>query len=97
MYKLLINMPYIDVKQTIWRRYYIPEEIDNQSDIIKLIDSLEYQDLDSELMFDTEEEMTPIDNDNQSTIEVYDYNGSMIWSNEPVEVKRENSINKIIE
>jgi len=90
-------MPYIDVKQTIWRRYYIPEEIDNQSDIIKLIDSLEYQDLDSELMFDTEEEMTPIDNDNQSTIEVYDYNGSMIWSNEPVEVKRENSINKIIE
>lgn len=86
-------MPYIDVKSTIWRRYLVPDDLDP----IKSAKNFEYTDFDSELLFDTEEEMCTGENDNQPTLEVYsDKDSVLLWSNEPLDIKRENSINSII-
>lgn len=71
---------YVDYKYTSWGRMYFKED----ADISKIIDKLEQGYLPTELcdepelgfdefeqIGDTEEYITPQENDNQSTIEVY--------------------------
>lgn len=79
---------YIDVKVTVWNRLHFSEESNMQGivDLIKedgldevIDDKLGF--IESETLFDTEERITPADNGNQSTIEVY-ADGTEIWTNE---------------
>ena len=80
---------YIDEKVTIWRRTWYSSELENGEE--KLIKTLEEGDEipdeiemeESEVLYETEELMTPQDNDNQSTIEVYSEDGKILWTNEP--------------
>ena len=79
---------YIDVKVTVWNRLHFADEA-NMKGIAELIkeDGLE-QVIDeklgfveSESLYDTEEKLTPSDNGNEATIEVYE-NGKEVWNNE---------------
>ena len=92
---------YIDFKQKIWARMYFSDD----TDINKIIEKLEAGYLPAELadeelgftefesMLDTEEFITPIENDGQSTIEVYEGQNvqECIWDNSfESEIKRKN-------
>ena len=84
-------MNYVDYKATIWGRLYFEEDTDMQ----KIIKKLEEGFLPSELcddeslkfshfeyLFDTEEYITPKENNNEPTIEVYENsNNECIWNN----------------
>jgi hypothetical protein len=69
---------YIDVKVTVWNRFYFNE----QTDMKKIADLVQENGMDevindelgfnsSEILFDTMEDMTPEENDGNSTIEIY--------------------------
>lgn len=90
--KLKIVSKYIDIKVTIWQRLHFGDEVNMQEVIKKLeqgylpaelcdIPELEFQEC--ETLFDTEEFITPIENDGQSTIEVYEGENvqECIWNN----------------
>lgn len=79
---------YIDVKMTVWQRFHFAEEayMKGIADIIKedgldeVIDEkigFQY----SETLFDTEERMEPLDNDNSATVKVFE-DGKEVWNNE---------------
>lgn len=79
---------YIDVKVTVWNRLHFSEQSNMQgiADLIKedgleevIDDNLGF--IESETLYDTEEKLTPADNDNQATIEVY-ADDTEIWTNE---------------
>ena len=79
---------FIDVKVTVWNRLHFAEEANMQgiADLVKEIglddvidDKLGF--LESETLFDTEERISPSDNYNQATIEIYE-DGKEIWTNE---------------
>lgn len=84
-------MNYVDYKATIWGRLYFEEDTDMQ----KIIKKLEEGFLPSELcddeslkfshfehLFDTEEYITPKENNDEPTIEVYENsNNERIWNN----------------
>ena len=92
---------YLDYKYTTWGRIYFKEN----SDIKKVIEKLEQGYLPSEIcdeqefdefvkIDDVEEFITPIENDGQSTIEVY-VNDNIIWDNSfESEIKRKNESNR---
>ena len=70
---------YVDVKVTVWNRLHFAEEA-NMPGLVDLInekgldevidDKLGF--LESETLFDTEEKISPTENDNQATIEVFE-------------------------
>lgn len=71
---------YVDRKSTIWRRSWyeieansIKEALDKCKD-----DYFDENSLDSELIYDTEEEMLPSDNNGYSTVEIYDTNSKKL-------------------
>lgn len=78
---------YIDVKETIWRRYHFSDEAnmqgllqelkDNPFDVVD-IDSAGFQE--AEVLYDTAENLNPEENCGEPTIEVYDKE-VMIWDN----------------
>lgn len=84
-------MNYVDYKATIWGRLHFEKDADMQ----KIIKKLEEGFLPSELcddeslkfsyfehLFDTEEYITPKENNNEPTIEVYENsNNECIWNN----------------
>ena len=84
-----LKMPnnYIDIKETIWRRYHFSDEA-NMEEIIKElekgsfdifdIDSAKFQE--SEVLYDTGQSITPEENGGEPTIEVYNKE-VMIWDN----------------
>jgi hypothetical protein len=82
---------YIDYKKTVWERIHIMDEILNENEMIKAIsdnqqtNSWLWDDCDSEPdredLLETEEIMTPKDNGGCNTIEVFDDDGNLIWSN----------------
>lgn len=99
----VVNMPYIDVKYTIWQRAYISED----ADINKLIEEIkngdlssiyapEYGFLSNEILIDTDELMGTGDNDGFSTVEIYNDNHEMIFENGQLPYKdlSKNEINK---
>ena len=84
---------YIDEKITIWRRTYYSiggTEEETKRVLLEgvegLNDILDTNMGDSEILYETEELMTPEDNDGQSTMEVFNHRGETIWSN----VKKDN-------
>ncbi|MEI9808321.1 MAG: hypothetical protein WDO16_10890 [Bacteroidota bacterium] len=76
---------YIDVKVTVWNRLHFADEsnmagiidIINENGLTEAIDN-KLGFLETETIYDTEEQLTPEDNGNASTIEVY-ANREMIW------------------
>lgn len=96
-------MPYVDVKVTVWERFYyqkgsdVNKIVEVAKDDVSLLSEDDIGFSETEFMLDTVEFMLPVENMNQSTIEVYDDNGDLFWDNEPIETKRENNIDKIIE
>jgi len=94
-------MPYVDVKVTVWERYFYSDECDIKTlipgeDMYPCMDD-HTQFTHSETLYDTVEQLSYEDNGNQSTIEIYDDNGTQLWTNEPIEIKRDNKIDTIIE
>lgn len=77
-------MMYVDIKQTMWRRFYIDEEapiiedINNEDEVMRYIEDYCY---DSETLYETIEDLQIKENNGEATIEVYDDNGDIIWDN----------------
>lgn len=78
---------YIDVKVTVWNRLHFTDEsnMTGLADIIMengldevIDDKLGF--LESETLYDTEEKLSPEQNDQQPTIEVY-ANKEIVWDN----------------
>lgn len=81
------------MKITIWERYYINDEDlvkfnKNPNDIDILMDRSHSQ----EMIYESWEHMSPQENGNQSTTEIYDKDGNMIWSNKPIQEIRDEKI-----
>lgn len=79
---------YIDEKVTIWRRTYYSIDGTEEETKSMLIESVEGRGhlldtnmVDSEVLYETEEGMTPEENDGQPTMEVFNSERKMIWSN----------------
>lgn len=80
---------YVDFKITTWERIIIPSEAENE--VQKLIktgmittgsDLADYLNgCDTIILTESEEYMTPVDNDNCSTIELYDEEGVLLYDN----------------
>jgi hypothetical protein len=90
-------MAYIDIKHTMWRRYYFDEKLLKNGIDRNLIDELVVHNSEVEDLLETYEEMTTEENDNQPTQELFNNKGELIWSNYPIEFIRQEKINKIIE
>lgn len=81
-------MNYIDYKITIWKRLHFSDDtnMNNIVDILEETNNLDNvidDDLgfkESEILYDTEQEMIVEDNDNNTTVEVYS-NHNLIWDN----------------
>lgn len=71
---------YIDEKVTTWRRtWYTVTEDEN---IVSVVESESLPDIDhSEIIYETEEAMTPEQNSGFSTVEVFSEEGVLLWSN----------------
>jgi hypothetical protein len=85
-------MAYVDFKITIWERVFIDDEsvdeiakkikdgtINSSDDLINEFESITF---DSDVMYETAEQITLEENDNQSTIELYNSEGETICTNE---------------
>lgn len=79
---------YVDVKITVWQRHHFTDETDMQ----QIIEMIKVKGLDeviddaagfteSEILFETQSDMTPEENERQSTIEVY-RDETPLWNNE---------------
>ena len=78
---------YIDYKVTLWRRIYLKDEADMTQIIGHLAKSgnLPFHDKGfdyDEILYETEEDLSPIDNNFESTIEII-VDGQIIWTNDP--------------
>jgi hypothetical protein len=80
---------YIDEKVTIWRRTYYSIDGTEEETKSTLIESVEGRSggellngfVDSEILYETEELITPEENGGQPTMEVFNSKGETIWSN----------------
>ncbi len=91
----------IDQKETIWRQNTCIIEASSEEEAIVIMKSKAF-DLDydmglhdSTLILETVDDMTYEENGNQPTREIY-YNGKCIEDNTPINVRREEKINIII-
>lgn len=86
-------MAYVDFKVTIWERVHfddnrldeVKEKIENGSVACSTDMFTEFEDrvaYDSELLNETAEQLSPKENDNQSTIELFNSNCDIICTNE---------------
>lgn len=85
---------YVDYKCTIWRRIHLPDGADTLKYFKKKFKGIAaaYEDLhatEDEFLYDTEEEVDLIDNDNQPTVELFDNYGDAIWDNTQGETKQQ--------
>lgn len=71
----------VDNKMEIWRRDYVTIEAESLEEAISLAESGEYDDFDSEYLYDTEVYMNPAGNGGQATCEVMDTDGNILWDN----------------
>jgi|ERR1035437_5617866 hypothetical protein len=95
---------FFDQKVTIWRRDYCDMEAETEEEAIlkmksrsvteDLLDCVESDE--SELLYETEMEMTYEENGNQPTIEIV-YDAKVIENNTPLDVRRDKKINTIID
>ena len=78
---------YIDVKETIWRRFHFSDTADMEKLLQELeennfdqidIDSAGFQE--AKVLYDTGQSITPEENGGEPTVEVY-HKKEMIWNN----------------
>ena len=75
----------VDRKYTIWKREYYRIEAESETEALEKCLSPDVDYSDSEFQYDTTEYMTPKDNDNYSTLEVFNEDtDELIFSNNPV-------------
>jgi len=75
---------YLDYKCTVWRRIHIPDDKNNKEYILeKLKQGAEplFTDAEYETLYDTSEDMTVEENEGCSTIELYDFEGELLFKN----------------
>lgn len=75
----------VDRKYTIWEREYYTIEAESETEALEKCLKPDTECNDSEYMYDTIDYMTPKDNDNYPTLEVFnDDTNERIFSNNPV-------------
>lgn len=76
-------MAYIDIKRTVWERFEIPEELDipEFSNTWEIDEFISDNDIEGDFLIETTVDMTVEENNGSSTVEVYDDNGDLIFSN----------------
>ena len=79
-------MMYVDIKQTMWRRFYIDEEAPELKslDVVtenKIMQHINDYCYDSEILYDTIEDMTADENYGEPTVELYDDDNNLLWNN----------------
>ncbi|MGC4234569.1 MAG: hypothetical protein QM594_16425 [Niabella sp.] len=82
-------MNYIDIKVTIWNRLSFSDDT-NMKEIAKLVEQLGLDEvideargfIENEPLYETEKELSPEDNNQRSTIEIYEQE-ELIWTNGP--------------
>lgn len=81
---------YVDVKMSIWQRIDIIDKGNlTKEEVINVLKNkgtsylwdLPDVQIDLEELTDTEEYLTPEDNGGESTVELYEDNGTLIWEN----------------
>ena len=82
---------YIDYKTTIWQRIHLDNSLTKEQILEILYNKEGTRDIEeiydkcngvkNEILYDTEEFITPKDNDGCNTIEFYDDNHNVIWNN----------------
>lgn len=77
-----------DVKVTVWVRQSFTIEADNKEDALKKTERFKTEDVTGEIddvdwitLWDTQEPMSPKDNDGMCTIELYDDHDNLIGQN----------------
>ena len=77
-----------DVKVTVWVRQSFTIEADNKEDALKKVERFKTEDVTGEIdnvdyrtLWDTQELMSPKDNDGMCTIELYDDHDNLIGQN----------------
>lgn len=86
------KVAYIDIKHTIWDRLkltaddsnYTAEQLVNIYNKVGLANQIPNElpeDVEWETLYDTSEEITLEENQNNSTVEMFDENGNMLWNN----------------
>lgn len=76
-------MPYVDVKYTIWERQFFVDDVDI-NDVIEEYKTHGYfaQDINyTDLLWDTQEEMSLKENQGNPTMEFYDDNDELVFKN----------------
>jgi len=75
---------YLDYKCTVWRRIHFSEK---QNDVDKILEDIkggyhpDIVDAEYETLYDTSEDMTVEENGGFSTIELFDFEGELIFKN----------------
>jgi uncharacterized protein involved in exopolysaccharide biosynthesis len=75
---------YLDYKCTVWRRIHFSEK---QNDVDKILEDIkggyhpDIVDAEYETLYDTSEDMTVDENGGSSTIELYDFEGELLFKN----------------
>lgn len=76
---------YVDRKCTIWEREYYTIEAESETEALEKCLSPDVECYNSEFLYDTDSHMTPKDNDNYPTLEVFNEDtDKRIFSNNPV-------------
>ena len=95
-------MAFVDIKHTIWQRYQILDE--KLEEFMKLDEKDRYEAIfheiidnatDSEYLYDTLDYITPAENQNNPTVELFDESYKAVWDNTPLEIKRDRKIAQI--
>ena len=87
---------YVDVKVTVWQRIKLNEDEDvSAEDVIEMLKLHEpYMDflwdekkfsIDWDTITDTEEYLPAEENGGQSTVELYDNDGKLLWNNQTIQ------------
>jgi hypothetical protein len=83
---------YIDYKKTTWERVHVPDNCGfSDAEIVKMVSETQrgndwlWDELNDtpelEALYDTDSFMSPIENSGFSTIEAFDDNGYLLWTN----------------
>lgn len=87
------KVAYIDIKHTVWDRLKLTANDSNYTvgQLVDIYDKVGLanqipneltEDVEWETLYDTSEEITLEENQNYSTVEMFDEDNNMIWSNE---------------
>lgn len=62
----------LDTKVSGWRRTYCEVKAETLEEAVKKVSDFDYDFVDSEFLYETEEIMNPEDNENEPTVEIFD-------------------------